>query len=120
MKNLFLSMKKNIRKKINKCQNKGKLMYCLNIGLVIAIFALLFIHLGGTNEAAKEGFILKKLYLELGELKSLNKDLTLKSAEMQSMARIKELAIKDFGMIESKEKDYIVLENHDDIGIAKK
>ena len=118
MKNFLLTMKKSLRKPFLKCEHKKKFIYFLNIGLLICIFALLFIHLGGTNEAAQEGFILKRLYLELGELKSSNKDLTLKSAEMQSIARIREVAVDNFGMVESKERDYIVLNDHQ--GIAKK
>lgn len=117
MKNLLITMKKFLRKSsIGK--NKRKLIYNINICLVICIFALLFIHLGGTNEAATEGFILKKLYLELGELKATNKGLTLKSAEMQSIARIKDVAIEEFGMVEAGERDYIVL--NENINIVKK
>lgn len=108
-------MKKILRKSFLKCKNKRKLMYYTNISLVVCIFALLFIHLGGTNEAASEGFILKKLYFELGELKSTNKDLTLESAEMQSISRIKEAAVKEFGMVDSGERDYIALNKNIDI-----
>jgi cell division protein FtsB len=115
MKNLFVNMKKFLRKYSLKCKNKRKLIFCINIGLLICMFALLFIHLSGTNEAATEGFILKKLYFELGELKATNKNLTLKSAEMQSIARIKEIAIEKIGMVDSGEKDYIVLNNNLDI-----
>jgi len=115
MKNLFVNTKKSLRKYSLDCKNKGKLMYCINISLFICIFALLFIHLGGTNEAATEGFILKKLYFELGELKATNKNLTLQSAEMQSIARIKEDAVEKFGMIDSGERDYIVLNKNIDI-----
>lgn len=115
MKNLFVNMKKILRKYSLKCKNKRKLMYCINISLLICIFALLFINLGGTNEAATEGFILKKLYFELGELKATNKNLTLKSAEMQSIARIKEAAVEEFGMVESDGRDYIVLNKNVDI-----
>jgi len=111
----LITMKKIWRKYLAKCKNKKSFIYIFNIGLVICIFALLFIHLGGANEAAKEGFILKRLYLELGELRTLNKDLTLKSADMQSITRIRELAVEDFGMVESKNRDYIVLDNHRDI-----
>ena len=114
MRNFLVTMKKFLRKSLIS-KNKRKLMYCINIGLVICIFALLFIHLGGTNQAATEGFILKRLYFELGELKATNKDLTLKSAEMQSIARIKNAAIEEFGMVESGGRDYIVLNQNKNI-----
>lgn len=117
MNNFFVSMRKLLRQYSLKCQNKKKLMFCINMGLLLSIFALLFIHLGGTNEAATEGFILKKLYLELSELKATNKDLTLESAEMQSIPRIKEAAINEFDMVksESSERNYIVLSKTTDI-----
>jgi cell division protein FtsB len=114
MKNLFVNMKKFLRKS-SIFKNKRKLMYCINISLLVSIFALLFISLSGANTSASYGFVLKKLYFELGELKATNKNLTLNSAEMQSIARIKEAAIEEFGMVDSGERDYIVLNKNIDI-----
>ena len=112
MRNFLVTMKKFLRKSsIGK--NKRKLMYSVNVCLVVCIFALLFIHLSGT--AATEGFILKELYLQLGQLKATNKNLTLQSAEMQSIARIKDVAIEEFGMVESGGRDYIVLNQNKNI-----
>ena len=92
-------------------------MYCVNISLLVCIFALLFIHLGETNRVA-EGFTLRELYIKLGDLKTTNIKLTLQSAEMQSITRIKDVAIEEFGMIESGERDYIALNKN--INIVKK
>ena len=114
MRNFLVTMKKFLRKSLIG-KNKRKLMYCINIGLVICIFALLFISLNGTNISASYGFTLKKLYFELGQLEENYKDLTLKSAEMQSIARIKNAAIEEFGMVESGGQDYIVLSSNRDI-----
>ena len=115
MKNLFVNMKKTLRKYSLDCKNKGKLMYCVNVSLLVCIFALLFISLSGANASASYGSVLKKLYFELGELEATNKDLTLQSAEMQSIARIKDAAIEEFGMVESGGRDYIVLNKNVDI-----
>jgi len=115
MKNFLITMKKLLRKYSLVCKNKERVMYCVNIGLALCIFALLFLRLNGTNEASTEGFTLRELYLELGELKADNKELTLKSAEKQSITRVKEVAVKEFGMIESGGQDYIVLNKNKDI-----
>ena len=90
-------------------------MYCVNISLLVCIFALLFIHLSGTNKSSTDGFTLRELYIKLGDLKKTNKDLTLQSAEMQSITRIKEAAVEEFGMIETDKKDYIVLSQNKNI-----
>jgi|GEM_PF-6218093 hypothetical protein len=115
MRNFLVTMKKFLRKNSLKSKNKKRVMYSVNIALVLCIFALLFIHLSGANELATKGFILKKLYFELGELEATNKDLTLESAEMQSIARIKDVAVENLGMVMADGKDYIVLSRNKDI-----
>lgn len=115
MKKFLITMKKFLRKYSLKSKNKKKLMYGVNISFLLCIFALLFISLSGANTSASYGFTLKKLYFKLGELRATNKDLTLQSAYMQSITRIKDVAIEEFGMIESDGQDYIVLSRNTDI-----
>jgi cell division protein FtsB len=114
MRNFLVTMKKILRKS-SVFKNKRRLMYSVNITLLLCIFALLFFSLHGANMSTSYGFTLKKMYFELGELRATNKDLVLQSAEMQSIARIKDAAIEEFGMVESGGQDYIVLSTNRNI-----
>ena len=96
-------------------KNKKKNILCFNIGLIIVIFLLLFIHLIGTNEASKEGFVIKELNHQLAELRFVNKELNLESAEMQSIERIRNEAISRLGMVELDGLDYIVFKSAENI-----
>jgi len=116
MKNLLFAVRKIlIKNKMKRFKNKKKNMLCFNIGLIIVIFLLLFIHLIGTNEASKEGFVIKELDSQLAGLKLVNKELNLQSAEMQSIERIKNEAISRLEMVESGGYDYVIFRSADSI-----
>jgi len=116
MKKLFRILRKFLIKNKMKCfKNKKKNILCFNIGLIIIIFLLLFLHLIGTNEASKEGFVIQGLDHQLAELKSINKELNLESAELQSIERIRNEAIGRLGMVESGGPDYVVFKSIENI-----
>lgn len=109
-------MKRNIKTKTIK-QN-SKFFIISNLSLVLFIFAMLFVNLIQSNEAAKEGFILKGLNKKTIELKNLNKDLNLTSTQLQSINRIKEVSEKQLGMVNSDKIDYVVIkENKDTVAV---
>ena len=82
-----------------------------NLGFIVFIFGMLFVNLIQSNEAAKEGFILKSLNKKTVELQNSNKDLNLVSTQLQSINRIKEASEEKLGMIDSDQIDYVVIKN---------
>ncbi len=96
-----------------KNKDQGKLIYRINLSLIFVFFMLIFLNLIQFTGAASEGFVLRELNSELNDLNSENKSLSLRSAELQSIDRIKE-EIKEMGLVLSEQKDYI-LNNRKDI-----
>ena len=89
----------------------NKIIFYSNLFLALSAVSLVFVHFIQFTGAASEGFVLGKLSSELAELKSENKDLNLKSAELQSIDKIKLKSEKDLGMVASAGFDYIKLES---------
>lgn len=86
-----------------------KIVFYSNLILVFGAVILLFAHFIQFTGAASEGFVLGNLNSKLVELKNENKDLNLKSADLQSIDKIKEKSEKSLGMIASTGFDYITL-----------
>ena len=100
-----------------KLRNKTKLLYCLNLSLVASLFLLLFLNLAQSNSAATEGFVIKNLSIELSKLKNENKELSLKSVDLQSIDILKEKSEKH-GMVLASNIDYIVVNSYE--GVARR
>lgn len=114
---LLLNIKRLFRKFISmKFRDKAKILYCANISLAISIFVLLFVNLVQSNMAASEGFVMNDLDIQLNSLKTANKEFSLKSAELQDLARIGKAA-EDRGMVLADNIDYIVIKDFKDVAI---
>ncbi len=120
MKKLLINTKRAFKKYSLKYRNNRKIIYIVNLALVFCIFSLLFVHLSETNKVSPDGFVLRKLYSELDGLKEDNRALTLKSAEMQSITRIKDVSTKELGMVKADGKNYITIALNDNKTIVKK
>ena len=75
--------------------NINKIIFYSNLFFAVSSVLLVFIHFIQFTGAASEGFVLGKLNSRMTELKSENKDLNLKSAELQSIDNIKERSEKN-------------------------
>jgi hypothetical protein len=98
-------------RKVKKSKINSKFFIISNLGLILFIFAMLFVNLIQSNEAATEGFILKSLNKKTTELKNANKDLNLISAQLQSINRIKQVSEEQLGMIDADNINYVVIKN---------
>ncbi|MDD4289866.1 MAG: hypothetical protein PHH83_01145 [Patescibacteria group bacterium] len=105
-----IKIKKSLGYTRSKTANINKIIFYSNLFLTLSIISFVFVHFIQFTGAASEGFVLGKLSSELTELKSENKDLNLKSAELQSIDKIKLKSEKDLGMVASAGFDYIKLE----------
>ncbi len=92
-------------------RNSSRFIYGGNIFILSCVVCLAFAHFIQFTGAASEGFVLRQLNSKLSELKNENKDLSLKSAELQSIARLKYYSEKNLGMIASNDLDYLTLKN---------
>ncbi len=72
----------------------------LNLNIIVAflICVLSVVYFLQINSAAAKGFEIKDLEMKVEELRESNKKLELKSAELKSMASVKE-RIKDLNMV---------------------
>ncbi|MDD3284476.1 MAG: hypothetical protein PHZ07_02680 [Patescibacteria group bacterium] len=114
---LLLSIKRLFKRLIiMKFKDKTKILYCANISLVVSIFVLLFVNLVQSNMAASEGFVMNDLETELNNLRTTNKEFSLKSAELQDLGRITKVA-QEHGMVLADGVDYIVIKDYKDVAI---
>ncbi len=102
-----------------KTKTKNKIFRLANLCLAAFIFAILFINIVQSNEASREGFLIRDLNKKIAELQNENKDLTLLSTQLQSINRLKKDSEEKLGMVSVDNINYIAIKNNTEI-VAKK